>query len=834
MAERSGSNPFIFRSPITTRRLLAGRVTELEEIDEFLSGAAVGRTNHFSLFGDPSSGKSSLLNAVLEVASDRDLLPVKVELRPSTTESELAFYSSVFEAALWALTEAGIVERDGALMRAWKRQTLAGDLDVSSEEQPFGIGMLIAARANGRIVGPIPAPVLQQDLDRLLRLEPDVGLRGIVLCLDGAEQLDDNTDLAPSLMDLADADRSLTLVTAATRSGSLQDAAPRAWGQIEVGPFRTSSQVFEAITLPLRGFRQPELLPSLTTAEDIRTLTGGNAYEVNLVCHFIWEAIHAGEQSDFALSDEVIGRVLAELKEKGRHEASPTLSAVSSLGKSDHEVLARVVPYSKLTTRQTALVRLGVEDYDDDQLQQAKWDVEDELTRLEDLGILRREADLFSLRIGAVERMYLKYAIKRSTGMEIDYDQSYPEALITRCAELLGEYVAGGNYEANQVLSVGQPFELGSQAAGRWLERTVGGVRARRLEVVAGLVADATPIENERIAEHGAIVIALMLQMGIHKVEQVEVIVNAKGVDEDELDGLISKWQEETAELLAKYDVSVEAFDCAVLDSDLGLAATAYARLTRANEAAYSLFRAGFTSQAIAWLEGAVNEVQRSIDSAPTDPVLRGRLSYGLNCLGFMKTTGGDVKAGRVLFEESQNLDLEEKWLVEFNLAFVKAASGEMEAALGHAQTAMKLFDGVEGLIVFHVIMPTPVSWKPPGERWNVVWIRGQWVKQVIELQIAVLEAWAGDGSKQSLSAQLERISPSAPAIFSRVAAWAELTLLGQREKALQSIERAFAASDLGGIDGVRAEQEFMKSFKGKAGSGEIRCASWSGDQQAD
>jgi tetratricopeptide (TPR) repeat protein len=814
MAERSGSNPFIFRAPIVNRRLLAGRAQELQEVDEFLSGAAVGRPNHFSLFGEQSIGKSSMLNAVLEVASDRNLLPVKVELRPSIVETELAFYAAVFEAALGSLIEAGILDRDGPLMHAWTRQTLAGDLDVCSDDQPLGIGLLMAAKANGKMIGPIPAPVLQRDLAHLLELGAEFDLRGVVLCLDGAEQLDDNDDLAPSLMDLADADRSLTLVTAAGTSGSLQAAAPRAWGQIEVAPFTTNSQVFEAITLPLKGFEQPELLPSPTTAEDIRTLTGGNPYEINLVCHFIWEAIHVGEQSEFALSDAVIGRVLTELKEKGRHEASPTLSSISGLGRDDYELLARVAPYEALTTRQVALVRLAMDDYDEEQLRQAEREVGGELTRLEDLGIVHCEADRFAVVGGPDERMYLKYAVKRSTGKEMEYDRSYPETLILRCAELLGEHVAGEDYERSQVLSAGQPFELGSQAAGRWLEGVVGGAREGKLEIAASLVADVTSPEAERIAEHGVVVIGLMLQMGIHKVEHVEVIVNDQGVGQSDLEASIQEWQAETVELLGKYDMRVDAFYCAVLEQGFASAATTYGRLTRVKELTYALYSAGFTEPATGLLEESVNEVRSRIDSAPTDPLLRGRLSESVNCLGFMKTTGGDVAVGQELFEESQALDLEEQWLVEFNLTFCKASAGRMEEALAHARLAIELFDGIHGLVVFHAAMPTPSSWQPPGERWNVVWIKGQWVKPFMELQVAVLEAWADPDSRDRLAAYLEGISPSAPSAFPRLAAWSELVLLGRRERALEFLDRALAASDLAGIDVIKAEVEFMKSHE--------------------
>ena len=90
---------------------------------------------------------------------------------------------------------------------------------------------------------------------------------------------------------------------------------------------------------------------------DIRELTGGVPYEVNLVCHFIWDAIQQGEQEGFELSPAVIERVADEREEKGRHQASGEIATFSALRASDYEALVELAPYEALTTRQLALMR---------------------------------------------------------------------------------------------------------------------------------------------------------------------------------------------------------------------------------------------------------------------------------------------------------------------------------------------------------------------------------------------------------------------------------------------------------------------------------------------
>src|SRR4051794_16262077 len=101
------ANPFDFSNPVRTRRILAGRESEMAEATYYVDQARAGSSYSLALIGERATGKTSLLNALAEYASDTGLLVARVSLDETIASSELAFFREVFEALMEAAAEAG-------------------------------------------------------------------------------------------------------------------------------------------------------------------------------------------------------------------------------------------------------------------------------------------------------------------------------------------------------------------------------------------------------------------------------------------------------------------------------------------------------------------------------------------------------------------------------------------------------------------------------------------------------------------------------------------------------------------------------------------------------
>jgi tetratricopeptide (TPR) repeat protein len=815
MSEAAANNPYDFRSPVRRRELLAGREGEIEQIDEFLREAASGKSSHFSLFGTSGMGKSSLLNAVAEVAKGRNLLPVLVELREATVESTVAFYAAIFDAVLGALIDADALEAGDPMMQTWSRHTLAGDTAAGLDGIPhLETGILVAAKMSGKVVDEVPAAVLKRDLATLLSIGSEHGIRGIVLEFDSAEQIDKNRDLAPSIMELVLMAQGLTLVTAAESAGELQKVAPRAWSQIEVGPFSRPAMIFDAIMRPLVDAEELDLAPSFSTAKDIQMLTEGRPYEVNLVSHFIWEAITQGEQSEFVLSKAVIERVLHELEERGRHEASTAIADIRNLSSTDLEAVALLAPFEGLTIRQLALGRLMLDDYDEERLREVENDVSDELRRLSQAGIVELSHDLFELRGGPEARLYLRYVAEQRVEKKIEYKDTYARLATGVCRERLSDELLGSGNLNKLLRGWWSKREVGNLVSGRWVEQLAESIVEQNLSAMNELLPGFDDEETlAEFAEKGGLLFGFTLQVGLQSVEYADVAINLEELSGAEARERVEAWIEDNGELLAKYEISFEIFRCEVIPPPLAKAAAAYSELHRYCSLVVFLHRAGFIAGAIEELTHCINKCEALIGADPTDPLLRAELADALNRVGFMQATEERWKEAEANLKRSLEFSLAEEWLTVFNLSYVKANQGEFAEALSFAQEAVKSASPGDVPLILHAWFPAPDNFQSEAARPSVISVQGGWVERFIELQAAVYAAQEDARTRErQVKSLLDGLSQSSPPALLRLAGWAELTIMERHERAVDLFERALNVTALDEMAAVSSEIAYAKA----------------------
>jgi len=795
---------------------LAGREDELEAIDSMLRDASHDNPTHLSLFGEPGNGKSSLLNGAADLARARGLLVATIALTPASVETEIDFYKALYDATLQGLLDGGHLSEHDELMRGWQLRTYAGapveTLD-SMRAAELEFGLLVSAKLNGRMVDHVPVNVVRRDLERLLAVPTDK-VSQLVVCLDGAELVNTNSDLAPSLTQLSANAPFLTMITAAETAGALQHAAPRAWSQIEVGPYPSLQAVLDAIAKPITDVQGTESTKSPTpgTASDIATLTGSVPYEVNLVCHFIWDAIQQGELDEFELSPKVIERVVTELEEQGRHNASREIRTYSALSVADYEKLMELAPYEALTVRELALLRLMLDDYHDDDLRQAEANVRSELSELETRGVLKTEGQRFEITGGDDGRLYLRYAARRHTGADLEYGKTYTSAAAVGFARQIGKALVGESYEKDWLFRGRVPQEVGDAGAGAWLESVGVAAGAGNIATLSrefGLwLAHARAVKE---AEHDFLLFAAHLQVGVYDVEQVDLIANSVDCALESLVSTATHWIDDKQELLEKYDVRVVGWRCYEISAETVRAAAAYEQLRLACGASYSLFRKGARETADQLLAAVLHLTDELIGSEPTDPLLRAEIANALSRHGFMALTARAWDTALDRIQRSRTMSLTEEWLLDYNEAYVRASEGKLELATSLAASAVSRYQKAFDQVLLYGFFPAPAEWEADDE-WNLIELRGKWIGRYLDLQLTVLKAAADPDRIPELRTAIGEIDGSAPVPILRLAGWATLTLLDERNAAAALFARAVGATRYDETDMPEREEAFARA----------------------
>lgn len=550
-------------------------------------------------------------------------------------------------------------------------------------------------------------------------------------------------------------------------------------------------------------------------AGDIYILTGGNPYEVNLVCHFIWDALRNGEHSGFELSPAVIEQVLDELAERGRHESSDAISVLSDLASTEYEALARIAPFEALTVRQIALHRLMLADYAVDQLEEEEAGVRADLAALEARRVLTIEADRFALSGGSDARLYAKYAVQREGGRAIKYGTSYAQRATFVCGDELGEALVGDKY--NDALITGQrrPHEVGGLQTGRWMTMLCDAASEGALPSLAALLQfpiSLEPVVAER--EHGLVVTGLALQIGVEEAEHVEVMLNTADLTQDDADGIASDWVTRTAELLDKYSIRVLECRVEVLEPELARNLLAYSQLRVFGGLSFLLHSAGLVDQALDALAECVTQVEALLGGEVTDPLVRWELAEAYSRLAFMNATLEKFAEARELLQRSGDLAVGAQWLREYNEGYVLAREGRIDEAAVLAEQAVEHVSDEGYRVVLHADFGAPEDWVLEDARWNVVELNGSWIKRFVCLQAAVWRARSGDGDGEALLEQLDGLSRSAPVPVLRLAAWAELSVADRKDKAEELFARVIETAGLDDEARLRREAELALGRK--------------------
>lgn len=439
------ANPYDFANPVSSKDLFVGRADELRDIKYYLDHAKKSdRSINLALLGDRAAGKTSLLNIVELEASDRGLIPVRVDLNESDVDSHFAFWFKLFDAIFNRLVSEPSKNGDGHAFGGTHGRTYDTYLDLITaydvpDDKTFCPFQFPIQYAKAMGAGNANARVSDQILKRDLNTMSQEAGRPIVLLIDECNVLSSQRALLEMVRNMfMNLPGYMLVFTGTPDLFPLMDEvfSPiiRQFKRIEVAPFVDILETRRGVVRPLKAVGCEGLYPmpdeeffeSVPTSarrfvngdlHDLHALTGGRPYEIQLVCHFMFRRVQWGTDKHMRLSFDVLEDVLRELRQSHDVDARPIISAVKQLEldglrclqvllRSDGRVPIEQLMFSFITTGRT------------DRPAEA---IRETLALCVDKGVLAEVSNGVQFRGDDFDRIVCKYAA-RQRGVNLSFE----------------------------------------------------------------------------------------------------------------------------------------------------------------------------------------------------------------------------------------------------------------------------------------------------------------------------------------------------------------------------------------------------------------------------
>jgi len=431
------ANPFDFANPVSKRDLFIGRDQERQDIRYYLDLARnAERSINLALLGERAAGKTSLLNIVELEASDRGLIPVRIDLNESDVESQLTFWFKLFDAIMNRVVEEPRENGTGFVFSGVGGKTYLTYLAMASNYQipddltfcPFRFPVFFAhAMAARNLQSPVSDQIIKRDLTTIAS---EVS-RPILLLIDECNVLSSHRALLEMVRNTFMNLPGYMLVFTGTPSlfplmDEVFSPIVRQFKRIEVAPFTTVYDTCLAVKEPLNkigqsslyGFPPENIMRALKAnpklrlggeLQDLHDLTGGKPYEIQLVCHFMFKRVQLGDDEMMRLSYEVIEDVLRELRQSHDTDARPVISAVKSL----NEIELKHLGILLMSAGKIPVTQVIQAAYITGKIDSSIEELTNAFRRFVELGILSNERDTTIFLGDDFDRIVCKYAARQ-------------------------------------------------------------------------------------------------------------------------------------------------------------------------------------------------------------------------------------------------------------------------------------------------------------------------------------------------------------------------------------------------------------------------------------
>jgi tetratricopeptide (TPR) repeat protein len=318
-------NPYDFERPVKDPSLFAGRQKELEEINYYLELSKSERPvyHNLAIIGPRAVGKTSLLNMIEHIATDKGMLAVKISLNNETSANEVILFKEIFDNLM---TKGAEMRMYGGISdQIYKSFRRVIDLFDVSAEIPFLFGTAYIGFKKGQNTS-LSQQIMVHDLKKVYDEAKNKEIPTIVLLFDESDLFSKNKTLLQKLRNVFSELDGYILVFCGTEKmfpdmSEVFSPVPRLFKRIDVGNFPSVAETKDCILKPLTD--EEKKIVNEGSIGEIHAVSGGNPYEVQLLSHFMYRRFREQNTSNITLGVEVLDNVLRELERLrlgGHHE----------------------------------------------------------------------------------------------------------------------------------------------------------------------------------------------------------------------------------------------------------------------------------------------------------------------------------------------------------------------------------------------------------------------------------------------------------------------------------------------------------------------------------
>ncbi|MBA4384393.1 MAG: hypothetical protein C0410_06630 [Anaerolinea sp.] len=418
-------NPYDFLHPVTDPKLFAGREMESRDVTYYLNmvRSPKCRSYNIAIIGERSIGKTSFLYKIEDIAKKEGLLPVRFVLTQELVKNSLEFFKHLFDAILEMGHERGMYNgRTASIYQAYKYATAQLKVDTENYGYPSLPFNVVRSYIGHKLQKVTELSISQADLKHdLLEIQREAksnNIPGIVLMIDEANLFTHNNDLLQALRNIfEEPELTVSALLAGTPEmfkmlSSTYSPILRQFINVYITGFNRQDTE-DCILRPLD--ENERLYFDRTCVDEIHRLTGGNPYEVQLICHFMyryWEDHHLPK---IILNHQIIDHVLDQLEEQ-RRSKSTHIAEIKSFPPSMLNDLKLIIPFEGWTTEEIAKYHLISEGLEADNKADPEKKVELAKKKVISIVEAMRGKRLIDVENGRLfftgdrfEKLYLKY-----------------------------------------------------------------------------------------------------------------------------------------------------------------------------------------------------------------------------------------------------------------------------------------------------------------------------------------------------------------------------------------------------------------------------------------